>query len=426
MNKLRIILAAGLLVLLSGAALAQIGLGGLGGGLGAKLPGGLNTPLNTPLNNSWGTINRATGRLDQDLHNTVQTARDLVGRPADSARLLGRDDRGAAVVRNQVLAVSPSDASLAIARQFGFSVAGRDQLDALGLSSVTLRAPNGMDAVSALNALRQADPQGVYDYAHIYNPAGDRQSDGAESIMPLSAASVRIGMIDGAIERQHPALSHADITAQEFAGKAGAPGSSHGTAIASLLVGKERGFSGYLPAGKLFAADVFGGAANGGSAADIARALNWMAANKIAVTNISLAGPPNALLAAAVKAFLASGHALVAPVGNDGPAAPPNYPAAYPGVIAVTSVDARGNLQIDANRGYARYAAQGVNVRAANLPGGYANVTGTSYATPAVSAHLATLIETPDVASVHDAIDKLQPIAVPIQTGDGSPLLLVR
>jgi len=408
-------------MLLCGAAFGQIGLGGAGGGLGARLPGGLNNPLN----NSLGSIDRATGRLDQDLRNTVQSTRDLVGRPANNARLLGRDDRGAFVVRDEVLAVSPSDASLSIARQLGFSIIGRDQLDALGLSSVTLRPPDRMDAIRALNVLRQADPQGIYDYAHIYNPAGDGPSERPGSMMAYSMAAVRIGMIDGAIERRHPALSHADMTTQQFAGKAGAPGSSHGTAIASLLVGKDSGFSGYLPAGKLFAADVFGGAADGGSAADIARALNWMAANKIAVTNISLAGPPNALLAAAVKAFLASGHALVAPVGNDGPAAPANFPAAYPGVIAVTSVDVRGHLQIDANRGYAHYAAQGVDVRAASLPSGYAGVTGTSYAAPAVAAHLATLIETPDLASMHDVADKLQPFAVPIQASDGSALFLV-
>jgi subtilisin family serine protease len=242
----------------------------------------------------------------------------------------------------------------------------------------------------------------------------------------VSTAAIVIGMVDGAIERRHPALSHADITVLQFVGKNGAPGSSHGTAIASLLVGKDGEFSGHLPAGKLFAADVFGGAANGGSAADIARALNWMAVNRVAVTNISLAGPPNTLLAAAVKAFLASGHVLVAPVGNDGPAAPPNYPAAYPGVVAVTSVDREAHLQIDANRGYARYAAQGVNVRAALLPSGYANVTGTSYAAPAVAAHLAALVETPDPAVVRDVADKLGPFSVPVETSDGKPLFVVR
>jgi len=421
LNQLRIFLSLSLLVLLSNSASAQLGVGGLGG-LGGGLPGTLGTTLNNPL----GAVNRATASLDQDLRSTTRAARDLVGRPANSARLLGRDERGAAVVQGEVLAVSPTEASLAIARQLGFSIIGRDQLDALGLSSVTLRAPGGMDVVQALSALRQADPAGSYDYAHIYNPAGDSLGEGAKSSGACSTAAVRIGMIDGAIEKRHPALSHADITVQQFAGKAGAPGSSHGTAIASLLVGRDGGFCGYLPAGTLFAADVFGGAADGGNAAEIARALNWMAANKVAVTNISLAGPPNALLAAAVKAFLLSGHVLVAPVGNDGPAAPPNYPAAYSGVVAVTSVDGDGHLQIDANRGLARYAAQGVNVRAATLPSGYASVTGTSYAAPAVAAHLATLVQTPDPVSARDAADRLGPFSVPIETSDGKPLFLVR
>jgi len=420
LNKLQIFLALGVLVLLSNSATAQLGLGGGVGnplsGLGA--PGALGPPL--------GAVNRAAGRLDQDLRSTIQAARDLVGRPVNSVRLLGRDERGAAVVQGEVLAVSPSEASLSIARQLGFSIVGRDQLDALGLASVTLRAPDGMDAVRALGALRQADPAGSYDYAHIYNPAGESLGGVAGSMGAFSTAAVRIGMIDGPLERRHPALSRAAITVQQFAGKANVPGSSHGTAIASLLVGKDGGFSGYLPAGTLFAADVFGGAADGGSAADIARALNWMAATKVAVTNISLAGPPNMLLAAAVKAFLQSGHVLVAPVGNDGPAAPPNYPAAYPGVVAVTSVDAGGRLQIDANRGSARYAAQGVDVHAATLPSGYANVTGTSYAAPAVAAHLATLVESPDPLRARDAADKLGPFSVPIETSDGKSLFLVR
>ncbi len=85
-----------------------------------------------------------------------------------------------------------------------------------------------------------------------------------------------------------------------------------------------------------------------------------------------------------------------------------------------------GRLQIDANRGYARYAAQGVNVRTASLPSGYANVTGTSYAAPAVAAHLATLIAAPDAASARDVADRPGAFSVPIETSDGQPLLLVR
>ena len=44
--------------------------------------------------------------------------------------------------------------------------------------------------------------------------------------------------------------------------------------------------------------------------------------------NISLVGPRNALIERAVSAAQRRGVILVAAVGNDGPAAPPLYPAA--------------------------------------------------------------------------------------------------
>ena len=56
----------------------------------------------------------------------------------------------------------------------------------------------------------------------------------------------------------------------------------------------------------------------------------------VPVINMSLAGPPNEVLKAAIKRALDAGHVIVAAVGNGGPASPPLYPAAYEGVIAVT------------------------------------------------------------------------------------------
>jgi hypothetical protein len=390
-----------ILAVMLAATPAMAQLGGLGGGLGNRLPalGGLPD-----------TLNHAAGRLDKDLQGLAQTARDLVGRPLTATRQLDRDDRGFAIIRSQVLAVSPSDGSLAIARALHFTVLRQDRLEALGLTATTLQAPDGMDTVTALATLRRADASGDYDFAHIYNPSGDTSASATSNSPNAMQSDARIGMIDGGVEKRHAALSSASVITQGFAGKPDAPGSAHGTAIASLLVGRDGDFSGYLPGATLYAGDVFGGAPDGGSAAQIARALNWMAQNNIAVTNISLAGPPNALLAAAVKAFVGSGHLLVAAVGNDGPAAPPNYPAAYPGVIAVTSVDAGGRIQLDASRG-GRFAARGVDVRAASLPRGYANVTGTSYAAPAITARFARILEKPDPASARTAADRLAQIS---------------
>jgi subtilisin family serine protease len=228
---------------------------------------------------------------------------------------------------------------------------------------------------------------------------------------------LRIGMIDGGVEAHHGVFSAARILGMNFTGTGNAPASAHGTAIASLLVGAGKDFSGYAPGATLYAADVFGGDPNGGSAAQIALALNWLAENNVAVVNISLAGPPNALLGAAVKAFVGSGHVLVAAAGNDGAAAPPNYPAAYPGVIGVTAADAAHHLALDANRAAARFAALGINVRAAALPAGYGLASGTSYASPLVAARFAFLVTAPDVRNCQAALAALSREALPMSDG---------
>ena len=400
------------------------GLNGPGQGVQDAAHGNLQ-PASDGVPSSQGSAHSAQGS-SQD---SEQPSRDAVGRPSKPGLALqntARDEHGQLIVRDEVLAVSPSSASLAIARRLNFTVERRDSLGALGVTSATLRAPEGMSAVDALAALRQADPGGSYDYAHIYNPSGGGTGLSAANVslgIAGSGAGLRLGMIDGGIEKNHSAFQDADLVTRGFAQGSATPGTLHGTAVASLLVGHDKEFSGYVPAARLYAADVFGGAPDGGSADTIARALNWLASKDIAVTNISLAGPPNALLAAAVKAYVASGHVLVAAAGNNGPAAPPSYPAAYPGVISVTSVDGDRHLEIDAS-GPAQFAALGVGVRAASLPSGYAGVTGTSFATPLVAARFALVLHAPDAEASKTAIRLLSQAATPLTAQEGAPFYL--
>ena len=430
------------------------GVGGLGpgslGGLPSNVPittvpGGIGAPSVPPpatiLSNPIGTATAplsnvapaVTGAIGGTANGLVQdtgaiaatVGRDVVGRPLGRA-VLGRDERGLPIVAGEVLAVSPTPESLAVARRLNFRILRQDQLGALGFSSAVLGAPDGMDAVQALSALRQADPAGTYDYANIYNPTGGpsvdaQSSSGNSSSVPLSpripTQALRIGMIDGGIEIHHSAFATTHIVSRNFASEGTAPASAHGTAIASLLAGMDKGFSGYAPGAAVYAADVFGGEPDGGNAAEIALALNWLTDNNVAVVNISLAGPPNALLGAAVRAFIGSGHVLVAAAGNDGPAAPPNYPAAYSGVIGVTAADAARHLALDANHSAARFAALGVNVRAAALPSGYGTASGSSYASPLVAARFALLVAAPGRDGCQAALATLLREAVPISDG---------
>ncbi len=370
-------------------------------------------PIGGMLQGVPSTIGRTTQgvgtTLDSTLHAPDTILRDTVGRPRSNRDTI-ETIAGVQVVRGEVLAIAPNDADLAAARGLGFTLLRQETFTALGLTAAVLRAPDGMNAETALTALRKADPSGDYDYNHIYNPSGDSAAPSSGMAASGGTAGVAaVGMIDAGLDRDHPSLRHTAIRSKCFAADKAGPATAHGTAVASLLIGEDGSFEGFLHGTTLYAADVYCGQASGGSADNIVRALAWLAQNRIAVVNISLSGPPNALLAAGTAAFVNSGHVLVAAVGNDGPAAPEKYPAAYPGVVGVTSVDNNNNIQLDANRGPdVAFAARGVEVRAATLHGGYDTVTGTSFAAPVVTARFARLVAVPDPAAAGRALVALE------------------
>ena len=386
-------------------------IGGVGSGLG--LPGGGVTqslPSNSlpsglpplPLINQPGAIGNS------QLAN-LSVSFDPIGRPLD-LRVIALDQLGQKIVRDEVLAVAPTEADLAAARNLNFSVRRRETFTALGVEAVSLRAPGGMDAVAALSALRAADPAGNFDLDHIYDPSGSSAAGApaqGEGIRHFDARDISIGMIDAGVYPRHRALRHSEIITQNVTRSGVEVATEHGTAVASLLVGDDDAFHGELPGAKLFAADAFGADPTGGSALNIARAMDWLAQRGVVVVNASIAGPPNALLAAAVRSFVATGHVLVAAAGNGGPAAAPAYPAGYDGVIGVTSVDSQHHVQLDASRGNVSFAALGVGVRAAALDVDYRTYTGTSFAAPVVAAHFATLVASPDPAAARAAREVL-------------------
>jgi hypothetical protein len=308
------------------------------------------------------------------------------------------------------LALAPTAKSLAVTRDLHFSLSRQDSIPSLGLSVALLQVPDGMSVTDALAALRKADPEGTYDYDHVYDPSGNgsQHAESPATATPESSdVRSRLGMIDAGIDRKHPAFAAARIVARNFANDGDSPPSSHGTAVASLLIGSDEDFHGALPGSTLYVADVFGGEPAGGSADDIVRALGWLAQQRLGVVNISLAGPPNALLEAAVQAFAAHGGVVVAAVGNNGPAAPLSYPAAYHGVASVTSVNSDRTVEIDASTG-ARFAALGVDVPAAKPGGSYMKVTGTSYAAPVVASRFALLLPQADAAMAARAWSTLE------------------
>lgn len=341
------------------------------------------------------------GRLQDGLRDRVDGAlqapsrlRDLIRR-SDGA--LEADPDGWPVVRAEIVAVDPTPARRRMALDAGFTIVREERLEELDLAVVVLAPPRGLSLRRAVERLRHLDPDGSYEFNHVHAPAGtltdggasapDAASNGAPPA-PAQAGGARVGLIDTGVDASHPALAGATVRQQGFAGayRSGA----HGTAVASLLAGRSGAFSGAAPGAVLFAADVYGGSLSGGSSTGVAEALAWMVRNEVPVVNISLVGPRNALVEAAVRRASGRGVLIVAAVGNDGPAAPPLYPASYPDVIGVTAVNAHGRVLPEAARGpQVDFAAPGADMAAAGPGEGYVSVRGASFAAPLVAGLLA-------------------------------------
>jgi subtilisin family serine protease len=299
------------------------------------------------------------------------------------------DGSGLPVRRGIVAILNPDPIGLQAALRSGFRIAADQPNPELGLRVVSLAVPNGMSARNGLKLLHKIAPQLDADFDHLFEPAGGSLAPVAGALAALSGGTFGgplIGMVDGGVA-SHPSLAGKRIEQNGFAGAPSATG--HGTAVASLLVGSQGAFHGAATDAQLFVADVYSGNRAAGSATAIVKALGWLSGHHPQVINISLVGPPNKLMQSAIRIVQARGIEVVAAVGNDGPAAPPQYPASYPGVIAVTAVDASGRALPEAGKGaHLDFAAPGADMAAA-LPGsGYTRVRGTSFAAPLAAARL--------------------------------------
>ena len=368
MTKLTVLLAA----LLAVPAAAQLALPGV------SLPPAPSLPLpDLPTERVLGKVTGTVADARRLLDLRTERIERLLRRNREAIEL---DARGAPARRGELLLLDPSPAALAAARAAGFAEIGRDQLGSLGLAIVRLSVPRRMDLAEAEDLLARAAP-GVEiapDNLHFQSGTASLPVLQAASSAAAALIATPVGVIDGAPRQPVAAL-------RGFA--QGAPlASNHGSAVVSLLEG--------AGARNLRVADVYGRDPAGGNALALVRALDWLIGGGARVISISLGGPNNAAVGKAIAAAQRRGAVIVAAVGNDGPAAPPAYPASYPGVLAVTGVDGRGRPLIEAGRAlHLDYAAPGADMLARNKGGKWARVRGTSYAVPLVAARTAAAID---------------------------------
>jgi subtilisin family serine protease len=267
--------------------------------------------------------------------------------------------------------------------------------------------PGSAPLARVLDALGR-DPRVAWAQAvNEYRGLGGANGRGGDPLLPLQPAArawrlaelhrastgrkVVVAVVDSGVDAAHPDLAGQVALRQNFVDTVPDAAESHGTAVAGIVAaraGNGLGIAGVAPQARLMALRACWEAARQETRCNsftLGKALHFAVINDARVINLSLGGPPDRLLQTLIDTALARGTAVVAAV--DPERADGGFPAAWPGVIAVTAASDRrplpdGTLQ-----------APDADIPAP-LPGArWGMVTGSSYAAAQVAGLAALLVE---------------------------------
>ncbi len=202
---------------------------------------------------------------------------------------------------------------------------------------------------------------------------------------------ITVAVIDGGVSPD-AAISAQSLTQLDLIGGTSVDSFEHGTAVASILGGSESGSRGLVPGADLLSVRVLD--ANGvGDSFTTAQGIMEAVDRGARVISLSLGTAGDSqVLRDAVNYAIARNVAVVAAVGNDGIEGV-YYPANYPGVIAVSAIDATGRRGEFSNFGQSvALAAPGVGVSTPGTNNQQISFSGTSAAAPFVSGTVAMLL----------------------------------
>ncbi|WP_306330334.1 type VII secretion-associated serine protease mycosin [Streptomyces venezuelae] len=224
---------------------------------------------------------------------------------------------------------------------------------------------------------------------------------------------VTVAVLDTGVDAEHPDLRGSVLTGRDLIGFGAARGdrawARHGTAMAGIIAGHGHGpdngdgVLGIAPGAKILpvrvileGTDASRDKARKTRGTALADGIRWAADHGADVINLSLgddskSAHPDAGEDAAVQYALAKGVSVVASAGNGGEKGDHiSYPAAYPGVIAVTAVDRYGtHASFSTRRWYATVSAPGVDIAIADPDRRYYEGWGTSAAAAFASGAVA-------------------------------------
>ena len=276
----------------------------------------------------------------------------------------------------------------------GYAAATVYHLGHLGLTLTRLTLEPGASAQAALAAERSVGRVAAPD--QLLHAAGRRAAGwnaALEFAPPRQACggNLRVGMLDTGVDLDAAPLRGQAVVQRSFLADGAKPAPrEHGTAVATLLVGRDRdAFSGLLPDTTLFSAAVLrrrGDGTTSGELGALFEALDWLVGEGVSVANMSFETQENPVLSLILSTAAQRGLVMTAAAGNHGRGAAPAFPAAHPSVLTATATDRALRVYEHATTGaYIDFAAPGVGVLTAD-PSGLRPHSGTSFAVPFLTA----------------------------------------
>jgi len=249
-------------------------------------------------------------------------------------------------------------------------------------------------------------------------PEGLRLIRAPQAWTVTQGEGVGVAILDSGVDLQHPDLApniagginllHPGAMPQDVDG--------HGTLVAGIAaaIRTHRWMAGVAPRARLYPVKVIG-SDRSSALSDIIKGLQWVVDRRIPIANMSMGTPSYSLaFERAVTNAIDRGLTLVAAAGNEG-RRQVNYPAAFPGAIAVTAIDLEGRLAPFTNSGpEVALAAPGVQVFSTWMGGRYARASGTSFATPHVTGLAALYLALHPDAAPAEVRRRLISSAVPL------------
>ncbi|HXS65096.1 MAG TPA: type VII secretion-associated serine protease mycosin [Streptosporangiaceae bacterium] len=294
---------------------------------------------------------------------------------------------------------------------------------ALAAAALVAATLSGAPAVAANGAAANANcgssnlPPTTLDHAM---PWAQREL-GLQRVWPITeGAGVIVGVVDTGVDGNQPFLRGVVLPGFDVVnggGPADTDCDGHGTFVAGLIAGRQIsgfGFSGVAPQATILPIRQANSPSDG-TPVTLAKGIRAAVDRHAQVINVSITSQPTLELAEAIRYALAHDVVIVAAAGNDfGAGNAVQYPAGFPGVLAVGAVDQNGQRANFSESGpNVAITAPGTNLLGpgAGGVGLVSSAGGTSFATAYVSGVAALVRSYYPKLTAAQVIDRIEATA---------------